>query len=304
MARNMRPAHMEAASTRGSLNVGRFYFRVKVDSGQIFDIYYDRAMKNLDDRKGQWFVYGNFKYKGSKMKNHSTEPIFLQDSEADPAIAHWSIFDTWLGVAILIILILLILIASVLVPSPAAGIFLMIGLELLLLVPIAVIFLWRKISWRELGFRKFEWKMIGLGCGILLIVYPVIFIHNLILALLGVTTQGNAVLERFSHLGSPILFFFVGVVMAPLMEETFFRGFLFKGFRQKYGWKAALFFSSLIFGLSHLQLAALFPTFLLGCVLAYIYHRTNSLFPGMILHFIINLWGLCAIFSLYKLKGA
>ncbi len=57
MARNMRPAHMEAASTRGSLNVGRFYFRVKVDSGQIFDIYYDRAMKNLDDRKGQWFVY-------------------------------------------------------------------------------------------------------------------------------------------------------------------------------------------------------------------------------------------------------
>ncbi len=159
------------------------------------------------------------------MKSHPAEPIFLQDNIADPAIAHWSIFDTWLGVAILIILILLILIASVLVPSPAAGIFLMIGLELLLLVPIAVIFLWRQISWRELGFRKFEWKMIGLGCGILLIVYPVIFIHNLILALLGVTTQGNAVLERFSHLGSPILFFFVGVVMAPLMEETL-KGFV------------------------------------------------------------------------------
>ena len=57
MARNMRPAHAEAASTRGSLNVGRFYFRVKVDSDQVFDIYYDRAMKSVDDRKGQWFVY-------------------------------------------------------------------------------------------------------------------------------------------------------------------------------------------------------------------------------------------------------
>jgi hypothetical protein len=57
MARNMRPAHAEVASTRGSLNVGRFYFRVKVDSNQVFDIYYDRAMKNIDDRKGQWFVY-------------------------------------------------------------------------------------------------------------------------------------------------------------------------------------------------------------------------------------------------------
>ena len=57
MARNMRPAHAAAAATRGSLNVGRYYFRVKTDTNQIFDIYYDRAMKNVDDRKGQWFVY-------------------------------------------------------------------------------------------------------------------------------------------------------------------------------------------------------------------------------------------------------
>lgn len=57
MARNMRPAHAAVASSRGSLNVGRFYFRVRVDTGQVFDIYYDRAMKSLDDRKGQWFVY-------------------------------------------------------------------------------------------------------------------------------------------------------------------------------------------------------------------------------------------------------
>ena len=57
MAQNMRPAHAVAAAGRGSLNVGRFYFRVRVDTGQIFDIYYDRAMKNVDERKGQWFVY-------------------------------------------------------------------------------------------------------------------------------------------------------------------------------------------------------------------------------------------------------
>ena len=74
MARNMQPAHAAVASSRGSLNVGRYYFRVRVVlSGsaiaqpprgiagraeeQIFDIYYDRAMKNVDDRNGQWFVY-------------------------------------------------------------------------------------------------------------------------------------------------------------------------------------------------------------------------------------------------------
>ena len=56
-ARNMRPAHAEVAAGHGSLNVGRFFFRVRVDTGQLFDLYYDRAMKNIDDRKGQWFIY-------------------------------------------------------------------------------------------------------------------------------------------------------------------------------------------------------------------------------------------------------
>jgi len=56
-ARNMRPAHAAVAAGRGSLGVGRFYFRVSVQSGQIFDIYYDRAPKDADHRKGQWFVY-------------------------------------------------------------------------------------------------------------------------------------------------------------------------------------------------------------------------------------------------------
>ena len=56
-ARNMQPAHAAAASRRGSLGVGRFYFRVRTDSGQVFDLYYDREIKNADDRLGHWFLY-------------------------------------------------------------------------------------------------------------------------------------------------------------------------------------------------------------------------------------------------------
>ena len=63
-AKNMRPAHAAVAAGRGSLNVGRFYFRVRVDTGQFFDIYYDRAMKSVDDRKGQWFMYRELRSKG------------------------------------------------------------------------------------------------------------------------------------------------------------------------------------------------------------------------------------------------
>jgi hypothetical protein len=57
MARNMRPAHLAIAAERGSLGVGRFYFRVRVDTNQVFDLYYDREIKDADDRLGHWFLY-------------------------------------------------------------------------------------------------------------------------------------------------------------------------------------------------------------------------------------------------------
>jgi hypothetical protein len=57
MARNMQPQHAAVASQRGSWGVGLFYFRVRVDGGQIFDLYYDRAPKSADARKGAWFLY-------------------------------------------------------------------------------------------------------------------------------------------------------------------------------------------------------------------------------------------------------
>lgn len=57
MARNMQPQHAAVAAGRGSWGVGRDYFRVRVESGQAFDIYYDRAPKGPDARKGAWFLY-------------------------------------------------------------------------------------------------------------------------------------------------------------------------------------------------------------------------------------------------------
>jgi hypothetical protein len=53
----MTPGHASVASTRGSWGVGRFFFRVRTDTGQIFDIYYDRAPKDTSRRMGQWFLY-------------------------------------------------------------------------------------------------------------------------------------------------------------------------------------------------------------------------------------------------------
>jgi hypothetical protein len=57
MSRNMRPANLRKAARRGSWGVGRFYFRVEVEDGRIFDLYYDRAPKDASDRKGSWTLW-------------------------------------------------------------------------------------------------------------------------------------------------------------------------------------------------------------------------------------------------------
>lgn len=57
MAHNMKPAHAATASRRGSWGVGRDYYRVETENGRFFDLYYDRAPKDVDRRKGGWFLH-------------------------------------------------------------------------------------------------------------------------------------------------------------------------------------------------------------------------------------------------------
>ncbi len=57
MALNMQPQHASVAEKRGSWGVGQDYFRVLTDSGRVFDIYFDRAPKDVDRRKGAWFIF-------------------------------------------------------------------------------------------------------------------------------------------------------------------------------------------------------------------------------------------------------
>jgi hypothetical protein len=57
MADNMAPAHAATAARRGSWGVGRFYFRVRTDSGAVFDVYYDREPESAGDRAGHWVLW-------------------------------------------------------------------------------------------------------------------------------------------------------------------------------------------------------------------------------------------------------
>jgi len=57
VAQNMRDSHLRSAARRGSWGVGRNFYRVRTQTGRIFDLYYDRAPDGADQRKGSWFLF-------------------------------------------------------------------------------------------------------------------------------------------------------------------------------------------------------------------------------------------------------
>ncbi len=216
----------------------------------------------------------------------------------------WSVFDNWMGVILLVLIDAALL--AVVMQDVGAQLVQSVGIifaELVYLLPVLLIFAWRRINWKHLGFGKFNWNALGLGCGLLIVAYVIILLHNSVLYFLGVNTQGDEILKMFDSLESPIWFFLVGVVFAPIVEEIFFRGFLFQGFRQKYGWIPATLLSSAIFAAAHLDPVAFIPTFVLGSVLAYVFHRSNSVWPGIILHFLVNAFGLCTAYAATQFPG-
>jgi len=98
------------------------------------------------------------------------------------------------------------------------------------------------------------------------------------------TLPKEFVLEGPALIGS----FAVVVLWGPLAEEVFFRGFIFSGLTGRYGFARAAVASSLLFALAHGALEVIAPIFVTGMLLAWLYHRTGSLWGCVGAHALQN----------------
>ncbi|MGA8015397.1 MAG: type II CAAX endopeptidase family protein [Candidatus Dormiibacterota bacterium] len=84
-------------------------------------------------------------------------------------------------------------------------------------------------------------------------------------------------------------------VVAPIVEETFFRGFVYGWMRRQLNVPAAAVLSGCFFALVHFQPVIFVPLAVLGVVLALLYEYSGSLLPGMVVHALFNLVEIIAI---------
>lgn len=127
---------------------------------------------------------------------------------------------------------------------------------------------------------------------LLIVVLMVISASILISALVDLFPQSEWLNDIMSELAHPNIFVFLNVVIAaPLLEEVLFRGVILEGLLKNYSPAKAIVWSALIFGISHLNPWQATGAFFLGLLLGWVYYKSNSIIPGIVMHFANNLFG-------------
>ena len=90
------------------------------------------------------------------------------------------------------------------------------------------------------------------------------------------------------------------VIIAPVIEEMFFRGLLLRSYLKRYSTEAAIIITALLFGIMHGQYILIFWGFILGLFLAWLYLLTRSLWPCIIAHSFSNLTALLVYYLFYN----
>ena len=141
-------------------------------------------------------------------------------------------------------------------------------------------------TWATFGFRRFRPSAIGW----VLLAFVVYLVLAAIYTQL-VNPPAEDLPEQLGADESVLLAVLTGVfvvVLAPFVEEFFFRGFLYQGLRNSWGVPFAVLGSAVIFSAIHLDLAQLAPLAILGVALALLREKTGSLWPCIMLHALNN----------------
>ncbi|MCT0225145.1 CPBP family intramembrane glutamic endopeptidase [Synechococcus sp. CS-1328] len=160
----------------------------------------------------------------------------------------------------------------------------------------------------EGGWLQWRWRPLRLSLGWatshLVMVLPVVALTGWILQWIWSDPSGsNPLLELVLTSGNSaalLCFAVTAMVLAPLFEETLFRGVLLPVLARRFGDTGAVLGSAALFALAHLSLGELAPLFVLGLGLGWLRLRSGRLGACVLMH---GLWNALTFSNLLLLGG-
>ncbi|MCL4365306.1 MAG: CPBP family intramembrane metalloprotease [Candidatus Marsarchaeota archaeon] len=144
----------------------------------------------------------------------------------------------------------------------------------------------------SLGYgRKGMLRNIGIG----ILIFIAILTLEILVNVAGYTTNiqiHTNVSNVFS--GAPVWFYIFIAVIAPINEETLFRGFMVP--------RLGILPSAILFGLAHYSYMSTFGVevifaFIFAVIAGYVFKKTKSIYPGIAAHMLVNMLGVIAMFG-------
>ncbi len=133
----------------------------------------------------------------------------------------------------------------------------------------------------KMGIKKLDFTIILLGT--IVVLATGIVIEPLL------ETFPNKYIDQLSaQMGAGGWMMVTSIVVAPVMEETLFRGIVQHSLTRKYGAWRGLLIASAVFGIVHFNPQQVVNAFMVGLILGYIYYRTEALLPVILIHCINN----------------
>jgi len=145
---------------------------------------------------------------------------------------------------------------------------------------------WRTLGWRQIsrpggGRPRSPWLFFFAGCALSLAVLIVTYKMQ--------PPEDVPIEELFRYKNTAILFMAMAVLVAPLVEETVFRGYLYPLFARTFGVASSVILTGILFGLMHgAQLGWTWGLVLVlvavGVIFTLVRARTGSVYASFLLH--------------------
>lgn len=175
---------------------------------------------------------------------------------------------------------------------------------LLLLAPVWYLTVYKYgASWADLGLRRFEFRSLAIGAGLMILSFLFNIVYASFLGIFGLQIQPD-IGPMFEMTAFPIFLLFGGAIVAPFVEEVFFRGFVFAGLRKRWNWRTAAAISAGIFAVAHLVPTSILPIFILGFIFAFLYELSGSIWPGILMHMLTNILALSGAYAISQGWGS
>jgi membrane protease YdiL (CAAX protease family) len=209
--------------------------------------------------------------------------LFILMEPAQPAI-HEDV--NWGGTPVLVVALAFFAVSFLFAFfSESAG--LIAGSVVLIALPVFLVLNPYARTLHTMGFRKPLGKMLLY----LLPLLGVLFVGNEVVYQITERIIGEFPLDELTGeaiLHNPILMGITVGILGPIGEEVFFRGFAHTALRRKYGFKKGILLSSLFFGMYHMIPWQIPYAVAAGLILAYVYEKTQSIYPPILFHIINN----------------